>query len=108
MKIESFIPGRVRLRSPLFKDELCAHTIANALVSVRGVARADVNRLTGGMLLEYDSSEITINRIMSAAPLIERISAAESAEPADRLAMISSMLNDIKEMIEREPEGQSV
>lgn len=101
MKIESFVPGRVRLRSPLFKDAICARAIASALISVRGVARADANERTGGMLIEYDPSAITIGMIMSAAPLIERISAAEDADPADRLAMIASMMNDIKEMMER-------
>lgn len=99
MKIDSFVPGRVRLRSPLFKETKSAAQIADGLMSIPGVARAEVNRLTGGLLLEYDARALTVSRLISAAPLIEKISEAEELDPPERSGMIDSLLAEIKEMM---------
>lgn len=105
MKIESFIPGRMRLRSVLFKDGQCADLISRTLMSIEAVRSASVNELSGGMLLEYDPSSLPIDRLISAAPLFERLDAIEAAPPADRPDALRGILSAIRDAIETRGES---
>ena len=64
--IESFIEGRVRLRSPLLHDEELARRLSEGLLAIGGVRRAQVNRRTQGLLLEYDKDRLPLERLAPA------------------------------------------
>ena len=76
--IESFIEGRVRLRSPLLHDEELARRLSEGLLAIGGVRRAQVNRRTQGLLLEYDKDRLPLERLApalrtnAAPPLMRR------------------------------------
>lgn len=55
-KVVHFMPGRVRLRVKELKNmpEL-VREVQSAFEGIPGVDRVDVNRLTGSVLIEYDT-----------------------------------------------------
>ena len=79
--VESFIPGRVRLRSSLLKSP-AAPLILAAFEDLPGVRSVELNRLTGSLLLKYDAAVLTAERLMPALPLFEQIKALEREAPA--------------------------
>lgn len=79
--VESFIPGRVRLRSSLLKSP-AAPLILAAFEDLPGVRSVELNRLTGSLLLRYDAAVLTAERLMPALPLLEQIKALEREAPA--------------------------
>lgn len=97
--IESFIEGRVRLRSPLFRDAELANIIRSGLLSSNAVAKAEVNLRTGGMLIEYDKSKLPMPLIMKAAPLFESISAVEKLPSEERAETLRTLIDDVRAVI---------
>ena len=98
--IESFVPGRVRLRSRLLRDPGTAEFLKRSLLDVRGVHAASVNERTGGLLLEYDAALFPLPVLM-AMPLFERLQALEE-KTGDILQDADAILRELKSLLEGE------
>ena len=86
--VESFIPGRVRLRSSLLKSP-AAPLILAAFEDLPGVRSVELNRLTG-------------ERLMPALPLLEQIKALEREAPAPaRTERLRALLEQLRALIGR-------
>ena len=99
--IESFVPGRVRLRSRLLKDPGTAEFLKRSLLEVRGVRSVSVNERTGGLLLEYDAVLFPLPVLMKAMPLFERLQALEG-KTGDVLQDADAVLGELKSLLEGE------
>jgi hypothetical protein len=93
--IESFVEGRVRLRSPLFADASIADVIASGLARVEGVRKAEVNSRTNGLLLEYDKTRLPLSMLILARDIFVRMSEAESLPPAEIRAAVTSLVAEL-------------
>ncbi len=98
--IESFIPGRVRLRSPLLRDPATVDAIVQALEGLSGVRKAALNGSLGSLLLEYDSKKLPLGLMERALPLFQRLERLEK-EPATarRLEEVKKILQDLAKLI---------
>ncbi|MBQ7264291.1 MAG: hypothetical protein IJR14_11315 [Synergistaceae bacterium] len=97
--IESFIEGRARLRSPILRDAELAARLCEGLLRVEGVIKADATPRTGGLLLEYDKSRLPMDRIMMAAPILQRLADIEDIATQDRTAPLASLLEELREAL---------
>ena len=98
--IESFIEGRVRLRSPLLRDRTLASQLTAGLLAIDGVTRAEANPRTCGLLLEYDRSRLPLDRIMGAAPILESVAALERLPGPERAAALAPLLEELRRILE--------
>ncbi len=98
--IESFVPGRVRLRSRLFEDAEAAELLRGGLLEIRGVRSAEVNERTGRLLLEYDTRRLPIPLLSRALPLFERFRELEAEAAGERLPAMLSILRELKVLLE--------
>lgn len=69
--IVSFIPGRVRIRNPRFKDHDTASTAATLLREHPCVIRVTTNPTTGSLLIEYDPDKLDPAAAQQALGLID-------------------------------------
>ena len=99
--IESFVPGRVRLRSRLLRDPGTAGALRRSLLDIRGVRAASVNERTGGLLLEYDTALFPLPVLMKAMPLFDRLRALEE-KTGDVLQDVDAVLRELKSLLESE------
>jgi copper chaperone CopZ len=61
------IPGRLRVRSPAFKNHPeNARTARSLLGDVEGVRSVDANLTTGSLLIRYDEKIVNATRVLSA------------------------------------------
>jgi len=91
--VESFVPGRIRLRSPLLRDADSAAMLQGALGSVPGVSEARLNPVTASLLLTYDAGLLTLDRLAPLLPLLDQVQALEREAPsAERLAKLRALL----------------
>ena len=97
--IESFIEGRVRLRSPLLGDKKLAALLSDYLIKIDGITKAGVNTRTRGLLLEYDRGRFPLERVKRIAPLLERIAEVEKLPAGEREAALLSLLNEVKRLL---------
>jgi hypothetical protein len=53
------VPGRLRIKHPMFKNNAAHYDIKKALVQMgHGIGTVDFNTTTGSMLISYDPAEI--------------------------------------------------
>ncbi|MDR3231019.1 MAG: hypothetical protein LBT65_06245 [Synergistaceae bacterium] len=91
--IESFIEGRVRLRSPLLADAALAEYLTSRLREIGGVRKVEANPRTNGLLLEYDRTRLPLPVLMRAAPLFSRMEDLEKLPPDKRLSALTGLMN---------------
>ena len=99
--IESFVPGRVRLRSRLLRDPETAGALRRSLLDIRGVRSVALNERTGGLLLEYDAGSLPLPVLMKAMPLFDRLQALEE-KTGDVLQDVDAVLRELKSLLESE------
>ena len=91
--IESFVPGRIRLRSSLLRDGETGATLRAAFAAIPAVTSAELNPATGGLLLKYDSRVLTLERLMPLLPLLDQVGALENEPPSpERAAKLRALL----------------
>jgi hypothetical protein len=96
VRVASFIPGRIRLKSPqLRNDESLGARIAEALNEVGAITDVSANARTGSVLVRYDQG-----RIEDLPALIDR---------ADALGLLPDDLDPavLKAMVEGRPDGSA-
>lgn len=97
--IESFIDGRIRLRTPLFAEHDLAEAFAEMLRSVNGVTHVELNARTCGMLLEYDPKRIPMSLLMKAAPLLERVNRLAGLPHDERRQEMENLLQSLRAVL---------
>jgi hypothetical protein len=93
--IESFIEGRVRLRSPLLKDPAVRDRLASELLKIDGVLKAEVNPRTNGLLLEYDKKRLPLSLLKQAAPSLNRLNDLTRIPETERASALEDILKAI-------------
>jgi hypothetical protein len=97
--IESFIEGRVRLRSPLFTDERFAERARAGLMKIGGVLRVEANPRTGGLLLEYDKKRLPMSVITRAAGIFPRINDLAGLPPDERDSAFDAIAVELERVL---------
>jgi copper chaperone CopZ len=64
--IVSFCPGRIRLRFKELKDKTAAETAGARIRETPGITRAEVNAVTGSVLIEYDTQILSTEKLLEA------------------------------------------
>ena len=91
--VESFVPGRIRLRSSLLYDGETAAMLQGAMSAIPGVRSADLNAATGGLLLKYDADALPLEKLSPLLPLLEQVKALDNEPPSPkRTAALRSLL----------------
>ena len=67
--ITSFVPGRIRLRSPMFFDTEITQTLLAVLRRVKAVRKIDLNGKTGSLLILYSSEAVPAEKLKPLLPL---------------------------------------
>jgi hypothetical protein len=93
--IESFIEGRVRLRSPLLTDATLANRLSSELLKIDGVQKVEFNPRTNGALLEYDKTRLPLSLLKQAAPLFTRMNDLKKLPGGERLAALECLLLEL-------------
>ncbi len=75
--IESFIPGRIRLRSSLIRNRELRRVILSAFQDIRGIREAAANGLTGSLLITYDPGVLTAERLLPLLPCLNSLAEIE-------------------------------
>lgn len=73
MEIESFFPGRIRVRSPLFTKRDNVDKVVERVHALPGVKEATGNLRTGSLTVLYDPAVVTMPRLMEAKEEMERL-----------------------------------
>ncbi|MDR3280005.1 MAG: hypothetical protein LBT23_05800 [Synergistaceae bacterium] len=97
--IESFIEGRIRLRSPLLADKTLAGRFMEVILTIEGVRAAEVNNRTCGLLLEYDTKRIPMQKLLKAAPILESVAELTKLDPDKRFSALEEALDRLKEVL---------
>ena len=97
--IESFIEGRVRLRSPLLKDPAMRERLTAELLKIDGVLKAEVNPRTHGLLLEYDKERLPLSLLKKISPSLNRLNALTRIPETERTAALADILKTIAEAL---------
>jgi hypothetical protein len=95
--IESFIEGRIRLRSPLLSDPDLVERVRSALSRIDGVEKIEINPQTMGLLLEYDKSRLPLSFLMRVAPLFNRMDAVAKLAAGQRPAALQELIDELLE-----------
>lgn len=78
--IESYVPGRIRVRIP--RDQRGSETakdVASMLRDIAGIRGVDVNAVTGSVLVEYDPESIDVDQLIAMGKAANIIGDIESA-----------------------------
>jgi hypothetical protein len=97
--IESFVEGRVRLRSPLLADAAFAERLTSKLLEIDGVQKVAVNPRTRGLLLEYDRTRLPLPLLTRAASLFSRMNDLENLPAEKRLPALERLMESLAETL---------
>jgi hypothetical protein len=103
--IESFIEGRVRLRSPVLKDPAVRDRLTAEFLKIDGVLKAEVNPRTHGLLLEYDKERLPLSLLKQIAPSLNRLNGLARIPEPERAAALEDILETIAEALPGKKEG---
>jgi hypothetical protein len=93
--IESFVEGRIRLRSPILADQGVARLLVAGILKIDGVLKAEANSRTSGLLLEYDKTRLPLSLLMGAQNIFTRMGEVEKLPQGERCAAIEGLLEEL-------------
>ena len=97
--VTSFIPGRIRLRAPVFKDEeLCAKA-RKILESSDAVKSVEHNPVTGSILLLYDPERVPMDKLMPMEKFFMRLGFQAMNFSQRNREQISAMLDELADYV---------
>lgn len=73
MEIESFFPGRIRVRSDVFRDADKSAAALAMLSNQPGIKDIAVNARTGSLTVVYDAAIVSLDSLMRAKVELERL-----------------------------------
>lgn len=82
MKVESFFPGRLRVRSALFTRQESLTRLGEIVGTIQGVKNIFANPKTGSVTVVYDPNLISTQMLMEARGRMEEL-AREFSHSAD-------------------------
>lgn len=97
--IESFVPGRVRLRSRLLTMPELAELLRGSLLGIQGVKVVTVNVRTGGLLLEYEPDRLPLSLLAQALPVFQRLGELEGLAAGEIRSALETALKDLKRVL---------
>ena len=97
--IESFVEGRVRLRSALLADAALAEIFSAGLMKIGGVQKVTINPRTNGALLEYDKTRLPLSVLQQAAALFARVNELEKLPGGERISALEEILEELSEVL---------
>ncbi|MDR1977567.1 MAG: hypothetical protein LBQ42_02420 [Synergistaceae bacterium] len=97
--IESFIEGRVRLRSPLLADEAFVERLRSELLKIDGIYKAEANPRTNSLLLEYDKKRLPLSLLKQAAPLFTHMDNLTKLPAENRLSALEDFIGRLRETL---------
>ena len=62
--ITSFIPGRIRFRSPIFQDSDIYSAVFPIIKNLREITSFSYNQKTGSLLVQYDPEKIPVEKLL--------------------------------------------
>ncbi len=101
MIITSYIPGRVRLRAPIFKDTEIYARAEQILKKSFGdaISKYEYTPLNGSILIEYDAEKTPLDNLMKHTDFFKKLNyQAEHFSPKNR-DIIFCMLNDLESLL---------
>ncbi len=91
--VESFIPGRIRLRSSLLRDAETGAMVRAAFAAIPAVTSAELNPTTGGLLLKYDVVALPLEKLTPLLPFLAQVGDLEKEPPTpERAAKLRALL----------------
>lgn len=90
--IESFIEGRVRLRSPLFAEGAFVERLRLELLQIDGIDKVEANLRTHSVLLEYDTKLLPLPRLMQASSLLTRMNELTELPAEKRVPALENIM----------------
>ena len=94
--IESFIEGRVRLRSPLFAEEAFVERLRSELLKIDGIEKDEPNLRTNSLLLEYDTTLLPLPRLMQASSLLTRMNELMELPAEKRVSALENIMAKLR------------
>ncbi|MDR1622404.1 MAG: hypothetical protein LBS00_08530 [Synergistaceae bacterium] len=100
--IESFIEGRVRLRSPLLADGTFVERLRAELLKIHGVRKAEANLRTNSLLLEYDKKLLPLPRLMQASSIFARLNELTRLPAEKRVPALEVFMEQLRDALSSE------
>lgn len=101
MIITSYIPGRVRLRAPIFKDaEIYAKAEQIFKASFgSAISNYEYNPLNGSILIEYDANKVPLDDLMAHTDFFKKLNYQAEHFSTKNRSTIFCMLNDLEKLL---------
>ena len=99
MTVTSFFPGRIRLRSPVFRDDKLCERASALLMRSGAVLSVERNSVTGSVLVRYDPSKIPVERIAGIKDLLMRLDAEAGRYRNGEGEKIEALLGEIEKAV---------
>ena len=95
MLVTSFFPGRIRMRSPVFKDaEICA--LAEAILrQSTAIQSLEHNSTTGSILVVYDTQKVPFDKLQPLLPFLEALQKEARFYSTKNRSVILAMLKEL-------------
>lgn len=93
--ITSFFPGRIRLRSDIFKDAEISAAACRILKGSSAVKTVTENQVSGSLLIEYDTAQLPADRLSEVLPLLESLKKESEKKEGPDHSQIFSLLDEL-------------
>lgn len=98
--ITSFFPGRIRLRAPVFKDQVLvakAEAVLKSAPQLKAALKSvQSNLVTGSVLIEYDSQKVSAQDFSGLEGFLLRLEAEAKNYDGSRRAEILALLEAVE------------
>jgi hypothetical protein len=94
--ITGFFPGRIRLRSPVFKNQAIADRAFSLFTDFPPVTHAEHNTTTGSILIEYDVTQLPTETLQQLLPFFKKFEEAADAYSENNSQPLLNMLDELE------------
>ena len=94
--ITGFFPGRIRLRSSIFKNQTIANRALSILTQFPPVTFAEHTSSTGSILVEYDVGQLPTETLQQLLPFFKKLEKAADAYSGNDNQPILDMLDEFE------------
>ena len=92
--VTSFFPGRIRLRAPIFKDEILVARAKQILEHFTALKNLEHNPVTGSVLIEYEPEKVPVEELMKLKDFFMELSNEAVRYNGTNAAKILKMLEE--------------
>lgn len=87
------LPGRLRLRCPVIRDEGAARAVRRRVLAIPGVASAATNTATGSLLVTYDPERLDVAELWARLAALGYAGAAPASAAAARRDLAGTLVD---------------